>query len=103
MTTYGQKGPKEEKGKGKEIMRERELKREEEKRREREREKRKRERGNKKKRKGRDNEREEMVICDSGRAMTSGRKRVEERVGDWRRVYAGNESRKSGRMMREYT
>ena len=44
-----------------------------------------------------------MVISDSGRAMTSGRKRVEERVGDWIRVYAGNESRKSGRMIREYT
>ena len=44
-----------------------------------------------------------MVISDSGRAMTSGRKRVEERVGDWIRVHAGNESRKSGRMIREYT
>ena len=83
-------------------MRERKLKREEEKGKE-EREKRKRERGNKKKRKERYNEREEMVISDSGRAMTRGRKRVEERVGDWIKVYAGNESRKSGRMIREYT
>ena len=44
-----------------------------------------------------------MVISDSGRAMTSGRKRVEERVGDWIRVYAGNEPRKSGRTIQEYT
>ena len=41
-----------------------------------------------------------MVICESGKAMTSGRKRVEEWVGDWIKVYAGNESRKSGRMIR---